>query len=89
MKKTRKLVQACCCLISALCIVSFSIPPQAVALKSLVTKISDNAFITDEQLSARLPDDSFYEHKISIMALGDNLMHMGIVNTGRLSGGGV
>lgn len=88
MKKTRKLAQACCCLISALCIVSFSIPPQAVALKSLITKISDNAFITDEQLSARLPDDSFYEHKISIMALGDNLMHMGIVNTGRLSGGG-
>lgn len=88
MKKTRKLVQACCCLISALCIVSFSIPPQAVALKSLVTKISDNVFITDEQLSARLPDDPFFEYKISIMALGDNLMHMGIVNTGRLSGGG-
>ncbi len=36
---------------------------------------------------SREPEDAFQEYDVTLMALGDNLMHMGIVQTGRQEDG--
>lgn len=79
-----------CLLTAALLLVRYSRPAAVVpeGLVNAVESVEDEPYTFEpEVLPTPTPEPVFQEYDITLMALGDNLMHMGIVNTGRMDDG--
>lgn len=77
------------CLLSAALIISCYDSPAAAVPEStgLVSVPAESPTPEPVPTPTPTPEPVFEEYDITLMALGDNLMHMGIVNTGRMEDG--
>ena len=94
MKKRNALVDGLCCMVGiSICVLFYQGIPTVNADTPVITPEVTETAVSPTVVSVEpvfQPEPAtpvFEEYDVSLMAVGDNLMHMGIVNTGKQSDG--